>query len=705
MADLQKQPSVESFRRRLEALEDSHRFHKHLGVDLTSRLTDISGARAQIITIGKEERTVAIGESIQKEIDALGTNGGIIRLRAGTHTVTTNITVPNSTQIIGENTDTTIIDFNSTSAQFVVAGTDAYTTGTISSIGSGGTAVVGSSTAWNTNNNVTTAHQMFIDNRWYRIASVNSDTSITLAEPYKDAGTFSGAYRAVVVKADIEFKEMTIKNSTAQAIDFDDVRDIDLEAITFLSNSKGFTMDNAAFVVGKALLVVNSTSNGYELTNASFFIANPIAVSGNGGHGVVLNNIKSCAWVFSASNGNTTDGFNCTDVINCAITAEASGNGGQGIELVSGCNQNRISTTNIEANTSDGVKITATSDNNVVSTSVLKDNGGYGLNIAASTCDNTVVIGNLFNGNATAATNDAGTGTIFRGNIGVTDNSTSALTQSLFGGDGSDGALSITSMTTTIDLLGATTLEKNYTSISITGTGKLAFSNPHANGTIITLRSQGNVTLTSSGSPNIDFSSLGADGGAAVVGAGDGNDGEDGIWYVSSDHGNGGQTATVGAGGTAPHTTAQEARARRRVPNMFLIPGAGGGSGFSIAGETSGAGGKGAGSAIIECAGALNFTGTIHAKGGDGGDGTDNGNGVVGGGGGGGGGMVYIAAVSITAQSGTFTVTGGLKGDGTASGGNPDRGGGGGSSGQTDGTSGSGKDGGAGANGIGAVIG
>jgi hypothetical protein len=78
---------------------------------------------------------------------------------------------------------------------------------------------------------------------------------------------------------------------------------------------------------------------------------------------------------------------------------------------------------------------------------------------------------------------------------------------SKFGGTGADGALS---GTTSIDLGAAQVVVKNYTSISLTGTQALTFTNPHANGTIIILKSQGNVTITSSAAAAIDASGMGA---------------------------------------------------------------------------------------------------------------------------------------------------------------------------------------------------
>src|SRR4029077_12940877 len=86
-----------------------------------------------------------------------------------------------------------------------------------------------------------------------------------------------------------------------------------------------------------------------------------------------------------------------------------------------------------------------------------------------------------------------------------------------FGGTGTDGALAATSGVTTIDLGNAAYFVKNYLSISITGTASLAFINPGANGTIVVLKSQGAVTLTSLTAPMIDCSSLGSAGGTTGV--------------------------------------------------------------------------------------------------------------------------------------------------------------------------------------------
>lgn len=210
----------------------------------------------------------------------------------------------------------------------------------------------------------------------------------------------------------------------------------------------------------------------------------------------------------------------------------------------------------------------------------------------------------------------------------------------LFGGDGSDGALSLSgSASSTIDLGSATIVEKNYTSISITDTAYLVFSNPATRGTIVILRSQGDVTLTSNQTPMIDGAGIGA---AAA---------NNGIGFVVGTHkGADGTTGAGGGGGTANHTAVVNAWV------LSLFTGAGGGT-------ADYAGGRGGGGIYIECNGAFNFTtaGGVSVAGVVGGA---NGAANKAGGGGGAGGSFTVLYRTLTAKSGTVTIAGGTGGGG-----------------------------------------
>jgi len=225
-----------------------------------------------------------------------------------------------------------------------------------------------------------------------------------------------------------------------------------------------------------------------------------------------------------------------------------------------------------------------------------------------------------------------------------------------FGGDGADGALTITTGTTTIDCDGARVVVKNYSSISITGDGDLAFSNPHADGTYIVLKSQGNVTIDSTATPNIDVSELGSTG----AGGGDISKCDVGTISVS----------------TLVNTNPQERFSIFFITSKSglkpLLVGANGGTGTKgyQATRDAGVGGRGGGSLMIECNGALDFQGTITATGEVGGA---YGGGTTGwgsgGGGGGGGGTVGILYNTLTDETGTITCAGGAGSAGTGAGG------------------------------------
>lgn len=239
--------------------------------------------------------------------------------------------------------------------------------------------------------------------------------------------------------------------------------------------------------------------------------------------------------------------------------------------------------------------------------------------------------------------------------------------ENTFGGTGRDGALVLTSGTTTIDLAGAPMLVKNYTSISITGTGHLAFSNPHASGTPVILRSQGDVTLTCSPIPCIEVSGLGSTStiGSDTVGAV--ATASPAVIGFLQTNGGGAGSANFGRGGATSTASTSVFLLGPRLFNKYpLFVGAGGAGAAGSGGGIGGSGGRGGGALVMEVGGALNFTavGGLRAVGLNGGSGqcgdctADAGQG----GGGGGGGMVLVVYKALTANTGTIVATGGSGG-------------------------------------------
>lgn len=254
-----------------------------------------------------------------------------------------------------------------------------------------------------------------------------------------------------------------------------------------------------------------------------------------------------------------------------------------------------------------------------------------------------------------------------------------------YGGTGVDGALSITSGTTNIDLQNQAFVVKNYTSISITGTGALTFSNPHNNGTTVFLLSQASTTLTSSAVPMISLVGIGAVGSINTDNA-NGVAGTSGRTYTNfSTPGGaavagGSGTANGGLGGgsiatasSTPYILLMPSYLSQRYPFVFVGGGGSNGTDSSSSGSNGGNGGRGGGALILETGGALTFTttGGISTAGlpGCNTDGSNNcantsGTGNEGGGGGGGGGFCGIFSGTISILTGTCTVNGGIAGTG-----------------------------------------
>lgn len=261
----------------------------------------------------------------------------------------------------------------------------------------------------------------------------------------------------------------------------------------------------------------------------------------------------------------------------------------------------------------------------------------------------------------------------------------------LFFGDGSDGAFSSSSGTTTLN--DASKNVYQYTSFSLTGTGVLTTGANIDNKPLI-IFVQGDLTITSSTVPAVDRSGKGgpkgtggttgdnstagtaggtvyvSNGGARGPRADSGNGGGGGGGYgnAGSNGANGGGTG--GTGGTNnPYTTLRPIR--QLITHAFIGGGGGGGGEDTSTGNDGGDGGNGGGCVIFIVGGNINITSTITVAGANGSNGVSGTNSGGGGGGGGGGfiGIYYLG--SVTANTGTYTVsggTGGTSGDGGAGG-------------------------------------
>lgn len=358
------------------------------------------------LTLSGISKMVAPGDDLQAVINAVYTSGGgTVLLKTGTYTQKTSLVGYSSVSLQGVSPSATVIAFEGP-ANLSFTGTEVYTTGTITSI-IGGVAVTGSGTAWLTK--ARAGQYLFIGTRHYKIAAVTSDTTLILAEGYTDDVTMPGAiYRITTPIIDVKLSNFSVQSSTGTGIVFTDALQITFDNVLSVLNNKGFVFTNVSRLNLQRTLAGANTSNGFEMTNCGQCEWRSVNSTTNGGHNFVFNNIKTIAALLSAVAA-TSDGFNCTDMDQVNFICEASGNGGQGMEMVSGCDDNTIDGLFI-GNASDGLKLTGTDDRNIMR-GIYKSNGGYGINIAASTDDSNTIDVPEFSGNSSGTYNDSGTTT------------------------------------------------------------------------------------------------------------------------------------------------------------------------------------------------------------------------------------------------------------------------------------------------------
>lgn len=218
---------------------------------------------------------------IQKAIDAAEANGGgTVYIRNGTYFETANILLKSKVNLIGEKESAAIINFAGNPASLLFEDSSVYSTGTITNIANG-VQVTGSGTSWLAN--LTTDHQLFIANRWYKIAAVTGDTSLILQEGYIGNATLPTTYRAAKVLTDVDFAELTIMASSSDGLSIRGGRNITLENVTFISNTVGIDWDYVTENKFDSVIVAASSSDGVQMNNVGFGNAQGFVSTSNGG--------------------------------------------------------------------------------------------------------------------------------------------------------------------------------------------------------------------------------------------------------------------------------------------------------------------------------------------------------------------------------------------------------------------------------------
>ena len=379
-----------------------------------SQINVASRSYVAVVTTSKKQGTF---DNIQDAINYVNSvGGGLILIKAGTYVPLTNLVLPNNIELIGEGATDTIIDFTNATfgtpaqAGIQAIGTSITVVGTIA-INNGATSVTGTSTTFS-DDSVIEDDNLFINGVPYAIASVGSNTALTLKKTFRGknvSGQTTDIQRNVV---NVGARSLTVINSAEQGIAFLRVINgvISRNTVTKcdgginwqgyqgeIVNNNCFNNDTSADAFGIFLTGISNCFGNYVANNREHGIS-----CGKGA--VVTNN-----YILNNDVSGITVGPIDSDV--SIVNNFIQGNDFRGISIAASVNRVSIVGNIILDSGEDAIKITGSDGNTtnrvMVTGNVTNGEVGDGIELTSFTA-NCVVTNNSFGGGVT----DGGANTV-----------------------------------------------------------------------------------------------------------------------------------------------------------------------------------------------------------------------------------------------------------------------------------------------------
>lgn len=372
-----------------------------------------NGAFRGTFILGGTLETISDITLLQTAINTVSAaGGGTVSFVPNTYTPALNtvFTVPSGVTVDGNGST---IDFGGGAGQFLIQGTNAYSTGTITAT-FGSVNVVGVGTTWTAG---MVGQSILIGDYWYTIASRTDNTHIALSSNFIGTNLAGDTYVIATTVDGVKIQNLTLQNASGTLLRFRYCNGFTTSGCNFFNANQGIDGDDTGSYF------INSNSNvdtcviGITLDNCPFATIDLIGIFNiSSGTALDLTRVSNTAiGTFSIQNvtGVAMKFTNCYDigVINYAFIQQTS----HGIEFASGNRDINVSEGYIDTCGGDGIKLTATSDTIQIFGNSILNTTGYGINIAAASCDNNEVGLNTFTNNTAGKINDSGTGTQISG--------------------------------------------------------------------------------------------------------------------------------------------------------------------------------------------------------------------------------------------------------------------------------------------------
>lgn len=364
---------------------------------------------------------------------AFASGASSVFVRSGIYYEFADIVIPDRGQLMGESPGNTIILLLGGNSIISDAGGVMETTGTID-LGNYSKAVTGTGTTFT---NLVAGTFILLSTNYYEIASIESDTALTLVDTYVGNSITNTAFRAQAMYTGCRIAQLSISSSTSHGIRLRGIRHGSIYALAIYGCNPCIELENCSDVQLLAVIPQYSLSSGLVIKSCVSISLNTFNAFNNASHGIDVSgdcvnivlisgacennngcgfNVQSGAYLLNLSScafkNNNSDGVRlAAGVMCCAINnAEIVLNGGMGINSVA--MNSVIGSCTIHDNVSHGVHV---GNNGILDGNKILRNGGDGI-LVASDADHVLIADNSMSDNAGNGITTSGAYTIINSN-------------------------------------------------------------------------------------------------------------------------------------------------------------------------------------------------------------------------------------------------------------------------------------------------
>jgi hypothetical protein len=334
--------------------------------------------------------------TIQAAIDYANLHGGgTVFIRAGTYNLNDFITLYDNITLLGEGPGLTFLNFTTDSKNIRAIGAGRTPTCDSYSINNGSKVVTGVNSNFFTT--IEVGDYIKLDNIWYKINSVDSDTQLTLRDTYRGSNIAAGgAPSCADFIEDFKIEGLTVQGCTGP---------------TGYVGS-GIYLSYAAFFEVKNVLSRSNQQYGFYIENSDSGRVVQCNAIDNGVAGFYVYNFTAGVLHGCGAFDSPCYGFNLSNAgtFPCQITdCFAAHNGYHGFSIING-SYFTLKGCNGYDNTQDGFYIAGGNYNSWVSCQA-NANGRYGLDVAEGSSTKNVIVACVALNNASGNLFDSGTST------------------------------------------------------------------------------------------------------------------------------------------------------------------------------------------------------------------------------------------------------------------------------------------------------